>query len=70
MSALSFHHLIDAKQIQKSDLEKLFALAEKYRSTPAKKILEEGDCRGYILAALFLNQALVPDFHLNPQCSD
>ena len=53
MAELSFHHLLDAEQIQKSDLEKLFALAEKYRSTPAKKILEEGDCRGYILAALF-----------------
>ena len=53
MAELSFHHLLDAEQIQKSDIEKLFVLAEKYRSTPAKKILEEGDCRGYILATLF-----------------
>ena len=53
MAELSFHHLLDAEQIQKSDLEKLFALAEKYRTTDPKKILKSGDCRGYILAALF-----------------
>ena len=53
MAELSFHHLLDAEQIQKSDIEKLFALAEKYRSTAPKKILAEGDCRGYIFATLF-----------------
>ncbi len=53
MSILSFHHLIDAEQIQKSDIDKLFALAERYRNTDPKKIVEEGDCRGYILATLF-----------------
>ena len=53
MSDLSFHHLLDAEQIQKSDIEKLFVLADKYRSTDPKKILDEGDCRGYILATLF-----------------
>ncbi len=53
MSILSFHHLIDAEQIQKSDIDKLFALAEGYRNTDPKKIVEEGDCRGYILATLF-----------------
>ena len=53
MPALSFRHLLDADQIKKSDIEKLIPLADKYRSTDPKKLLDEGVCRGYILAALF-----------------
>lgn len=53
MSKLSFRHLIEAGQIQESDIEKLISLAEKYRNTDAKKILNEGGCRGLILASLF-----------------
>ncbi len=50
---LSFRHLIEAGQIGKSDIEKLISLAEKYRSADAKKVLNDGNCRGYILASLF-----------------
>ena len=53
MIELTFRHLIEAGQIEKSDIDKLFLLAEKYRNSDAKKILNEGDCRGYILASLF-----------------
>lgn len=53
MTTLSFNHLIEAEQIQKSDIDTLFNLAEKYRNTDPKKIIEDGDCRGYILATLF-----------------
>ena len=47
MNQLSFRHLLDANQIKESDLEKLFALADKYYAKP------EQDCPNIILATLF-----------------
>ena len=47
MNQLSFRHLLDANQIKESDLEKLFALADKYYAKP------EQDCPNTILATLF-----------------
>lgn len=48
MSALSFHHLIEAEQIDKSDVEKLITLAEKFRLESVPK-----NCRDKIAATLF-----------------
>lgn len=47
MSKLSFRHLLDSNQIQESDLEKLFTLADEYHKKP------EPDCKHKILATLF-----------------
>lgn len=47
MSKLSFRHLLDSNQIQESDLQKLFALADEYHAKP------EPDCKNKILATLF-----------------
>lgn len=53
MKKLSFNHLLDADQIQESDIKKLIALAEKYRKAGHKKTFAAGDCKGSILATLF-----------------
>jgi aspartate carbamoyltransferase catalytic subunit len=53
MTEISFHHLLDANQIKKSDIKNLIALAEKYRNCGNKKTFSDGDCRGLILAILF-----------------
>ena len=47
MSQLSFRHLLDSNQIKESDIEKLFALADKYYVRPQQ------DCPNTILATLF-----------------
>ncbi len=57
MSQLSFHHLIDSDQIQESDLDKLFALADKYRGTNHRQIIKDGDCYGCLLATLFFESS-------------
>lgn len=53
MGTLSFHHLLDSKQIQESDLDKLFELAEKYRQQGHRKTFEESSATGAIMATLF-----------------
>ena len=53
MSKLSFNHLLNSNQIQESDINQIFALADKYRATEHRKIIKDGDCYGYLLATLF-----------------
>ena len=47
MSQLSFRHLLDSNQIQESDLQKLFTLADEYHKAARP------DCKNKILATLF-----------------
>jgi aspartate carbamoyltransferase catalytic subunit len=47
VSSLSFRHLLDSNQIQESDLEKLFTLADEYHLKP------QLDCKQKIVATLF-----------------
>jgi aspartate carbamoyltransferase catalytic subunit len=53
MTKLSFTNLLDANQISEADIEKLIALAEKFRKQGHKKTFASADCRGLILATLF-----------------
>ena len=47
MNQLSFRHLLDSNQIQESDLQKLFSLADEYHAKP------QPDCKNKIVATLF-----------------
>lgn len=53
MRKLSFYHLLDANQIQKSDLDCLIKLAQKYRKQGHKKTSRSGKYRSLVLATLF-----------------
>ncbi len=53
LMSLSFRNLLDAEQINTTDIDNLFELAETYRQTEPKETLRAGPCYGSILASLF-----------------